>query len=344
MAAADRAKPRGRYRPASDRELPVRTLAMVSGGEGSGKTTLAAHLAVQAQLTGLAPVALVDLDPQPALADWFSRRAVAAPAVVRIEPADMHESLARLEHAGMAFVVADLPSELGEAEVAAIAACDFAIISTRIEPEALESVHRAVEAVEAAGRPFVFVVNGTGDDEAATAAVIALAQHGTLATTVVPEDEDIAEAMAAGETVMERLPSSQAAESFAMLWEYLSGRMDKALCPPAPAEALAKAGLERRRYPRIPLHERAMLLLDDAQLPCTVLDISAGGLALEADLPLEVGEIVTVSLPNVGKVRGEVRHARGHFAGLQFKMSSRNQWDLVKKLTELVGQSEPARE
>ena len=321
----------------------MRTLAIVSGTDGSGKTMLAAHLAVQAQLTGLAPVALVDLDPEPALAQWSSRRDVAAPAVVRVEAPDFTDAQTRLNQAGMAFVVVDLPSRLGEAEIDAIGACDFVIISTRIEPEALEDVHFAVEAVEAAGRPFVFVVNGAcNDDDAATAVVIALAQHGTLATTVVPEDEDFAESMAAGQTVMERSPTSEAAETIGMLWDYLSTRMMQVLDSSANVKVLAAAGLERRRFPRIQLHQRAMLLLDDARLPCVVEDISAGGLAMEADLPLEVGEIVTVSLPHIGKVRCEVRHVRGHRAGLEFKMSSRNQWRLVKKLTEVVGQAQAA--
>ena len=80
-----------------------------------------------------------------------------------------------------------------------------------------------------------------------------------------------------------------------------------------------------------------MLLLDDVRLPCIVDDISAGGMAMEVDLPLEVGEIVTVSLPHIGKMRCEVRNVRGHRLGVQFRMSSRNQWALVKKLTDVVG-------
>jgi chromosome partitioning protein len=321
-------------------------MAIVSGTNGTGKTMLAAHLAVQAQLTGLAPVALVDLDPDPGLARWFADRRVAAPAVVRVEPPDLAGSLSRLEQAGIAFVVLDLPSGPEATRIAALEASDFVCIATTIEPRALQTVQQAVTAVETAGKPFVFVVNkvdgASEDDDAATAAVIALAQQGALATTIIPVHDDFVEALAGGETAMERRPAGEAAEAIAMLWEYLSRRMDQVLPEPAPVEALGAAGRERRRYPRIPLHERAMLLLDDSQMPCTVLDISAGGMALEADLPLEIGEIVTVSLPHVGKVRGEVRHAHGQFAGVQFRMSSRNQWDLVKQLTEMVGRAEKA--
>ncbi|NBB84551.1 MAG: hypothetical protein GVY28_14260, partial [Alphaproteobacteria bacterium] len=229
---------------------------------------LAAHLAVQAQLTGLAPVALVDLDPDPGLARWFANRRVAAPAVVRVEPPDLAGSLSRLEQAGMAFVVLDLPLGPDATRIAALEASDFVCIATTIEPAALQTVQQAVTAVENAGKPFVFVVNkvdGAGeDDDAATAAVIALAQQGALATTIVPVHDDFAEALAAGETVMERRPAGEAAEAIAMLWEYLSRRMDRVLAEPPPVEGLGAAGRERRRYPRIPLHERAMLLLDDS--------------------------------------------------------------------------------
>ena len=47
----------------------MRVLAVASQKGGSGKTTLAGHLAVQAERAGAGPVALLDLDPQVAAAD-----------------------------------------------------------------------------------------------------------------------------------------------------------------------------------------------------------------------------------------------------------------------------------
>src|SRR3546814_14489149 len=53
----------------------LKVLVVASQKGGSGKTTLAGHLAVQAELSGEGPVGLIDVDPQGSLADWWNERA-----------------------------------------------------------------------------------------------------------------------------------------------------------------------------------------------------------------------------------------------------------------------------
>ena len=47
----------------------MRVIAIVSRKGGSGKTTLAGHLAVAAEQNGDGPVAIMDTDPQASLTD-----------------------------------------------------------------------------------------------------------------------------------------------------------------------------------------------------------------------------------------------------------------------------------
>ena len=68
----------------------MRVLCFSSQKGGSGKTTLAGHLAVQAERAGAGPVALIDTDPQGSLADWWNARAAA-------EPLFAHTTVPRLE-------------------------------------------------------------------------------------------------------------------------------------------------------------------------------------------------------------------------------------------------------
>ena len=52
----------------------MRILTLASQKGGAGKTTLAAHIAVEAERAGAGPVALIDLDPQGSLAAWWNSR------------------------------------------------------------------------------------------------------------------------------------------------------------------------------------------------------------------------------------------------------------------------------
>ncbi len=61
----------------------MRIVVLASRKGGSGKTILAGHLAVPAELSGAGPVALVDSDPQGSLADWWNLRAAAVPNFVQ---------------------------------------------------------------------------------------------------------------------------------------------------------------------------------------------------------------------------------------------------------------------
>ena len=54
-------------------------LVLASQKGGSGKTTLSGHLAVEADLAGMGPVALIDCDTQGSLSDWCNSRAAETP-------------------------------------------------------------------------------------------------------------------------------------------------------------------------------------------------------------------------------------------------------------------------
>ncbi len=58
-------------------------MAVASRKGGSGKTTLAGHLAVQAERAGAGPIALVDTDPQGSLSDWWNERQADTPVFAR---------------------------------------------------------------------------------------------------------------------------------------------------------------------------------------------------------------------------------------------------------------------
>ena len=72
----------------------MQVLAFASQKGGAGKTTLAGHVAVQAERMGKGPVALLDADPQGSLADWWNERAAETPAFVQTSIDRLQEDIA----------------------------------------------------------------------------------------------------------------------------------------------------------------------------------------------------------------------------------------------------------
>ena len=64
----------------------MKVVAFASQKGGSGKTTLAGHVAVQAELSGDGPVALIDTDPQGSMSDWWNERSEETPVFAKTTP------------------------------------------------------------------------------------------------------------------------------------------------------------------------------------------------------------------------------------------------------------------
>ena len=70
--------------------------AILSGKGGTGKTTLAVHLAVAAERSGQTSV-VIDLDPQGSATDWGHSRQAETPVVVAADPARLADILETAE-------------------------------------------------------------------------------------------------------------------------------------------------------------------------------------------------------------------------------------------------------
>lgn len=204
----------------------MHVLTFASQKGGSGKTTLAGHLAVQAAESGAERVALIDTDPQGSLADWWNARAAAIPEFVHTTVARLRADLNALEGLGMELVIVDTPPAITETIEQVIAVSDMVVIPTRPSPHDLRAAGATVELVEAAGKAMVFVVNAATMRARITGeAAVALSQHGTVAPTTVHQRTDFAASMIDGRVVRELKPDGRSAQEVADLWAYLSGRL-----------------------------------------------------------------------------------------------------------------------
>ncbi len=193
---------------------------------GSGKTTLAGHLAVQAERAGQGPAALIDIDPQGSLSAWWNGRAAPTPVFAQTTSEALTGDVARLCELGIETLIIDTPPALSETISEVVKLADLVVIPTRPSPHDLRSIGATAELVEHLGKPLIFVLNGATPRARINAeALSVLSQHGMLAPVVLHQRIDFATSMIDGRTVMELPDPSRSGEEVEKLWSYLSDRL-----------------------------------------------------------------------------------------------------------------------
>jgi chromosome partitioning protein len=206
----------------------MQVMAFASQKGGAGKTTLAGHVAVQAERMGKGPVALLDADPQGSLADWWNERAADTPAFVKTTIDNLIDDIDRLRDLGFELLIIDTPPAITSTIATVIGLSDLVVSPTRPSPHDLRSVARTVDLAESLDKPLLFVVNAAPARAKITVNVaIALSQHGTLAPSIIHQRADFASSMIDGRTVMEISRNSPSAVEIAELWEYLEWRLER---------------------------------------------------------------------------------------------------------------------
>lgn len=206
----------------------MRVLVVASQKGGSGKTTLAGHIAVQAERAGGGPVALIDTDPQGSLAKWWNVRQATAPSFLQSVFTNLFQDLDTARAQGFRLVVIDTPPAVTKAIAEVVSHADLVVVPTRPSPHDLRAVGPTVDIIEARRKQMVFVLNAaTARAKITMEAAIALSQHGTVAPVTVHNRLDFAASMIDGRTVMEVDEQSRSSLEIAELWTYLSQRLER---------------------------------------------------------------------------------------------------------------------
>ena len=193
----------------------MRTVCVASQKGGSGKSTIAAHLSVEArkQLS----VAIVDTDnPQGSLSQWWNVRKADTPVFIREHAPELDIDL----------TIIDTPPRIDPILRKSIAAADLVIIPIRPSPNDLRAVPVIVEEAENAKKPFIFVINSATPRATITHdAVRVLAQYGKVAPVTLHSRVDFATAMIDGRTAQELKANSKSALEVTQLWSYVQTQL-----------------------------------------------------------------------------------------------------------------------
>ena len=200
----------------------MKIVAFQSQKGGSGKTTLAVHVAVAAHEAGRR-VLLVDTDPQASATVWAEARAADEPLVITVTPDQLAGVLETARREGFDLVIIDTAPHAAPEAAAIARAADLVILPVRPTAFDLAAAARAVLIVRAAGVRAAFVLSACPVRAPETAdARAALAVHGlAVAGSEITERRAFARAIATGRAVTEFETNGKAAEEIRALWQWM---------------------------------------------------------------------------------------------------------------------------
>ncbi len=211
----------------------MKTIVINSQKGGSGKTTLCAHLAVQAERAGDGPVFVIDTDPQGTLSTWHEHREAEFPQRVELPLADIANGLRVLAERGAAYCFIDTAPTRTDQNVALFRLADLVLVPIRPSPSDLWAASATVELLKGAEIPFLFVLNQAKTNASITAqAAAALSHHGPVAETFIADRVPYAAAMTDGRTAIELAIKGPAAIETAALWKNIKACLHASMQKP----------------------------------------------------------------------------------------------------------------
>jgi len=205
-----------------------KVIAIASQKGGSGKTTLAVHIATKAAQAGF-EACVVDTDPQATAASWSDWRGDYLPVVVTSPPARLGRTIASAQKNGVDFLVIDTPPHADAAAREAIKAADIVLVPTKPRAFDLAALEPVADLVSYAQKPAFVVLNAVpaGATVLAEEAKTAAKDLGLdICPVTLGDRAAFHRSSAKGETASESEPKGKAAKEINKLWKWLSKELD----------------------------------------------------------------------------------------------------------------------
>jgi chromosome partitioning protein len=202
----------------------MKTLAIISQKGGSGKTTLAVHMAVCAAMRG-DKTALIDIDPQRSAFGWNESRPDGMKLdAVNANARQLSGLLARAKAGGVDLAIIDsAPHSDDDAAIAAQLA-DYVLIPCRPARFDLDAIASTVDIARAANTPAAVIINAAPRGRLAEEARATLQRQGiTVIDTVLHQRVAYSHAVIDGRSVHEFEPKGQAAAEIDELYHHITG-------------------------------------------------------------------------------------------------------------------------
>lgn len=198
----------------------MQTVVINSQKGGSGKTTLCAHLSVQAERAGDGPVFLIDTDPQGTLSTWHEHRAAETPQRAEVPLEHIGQGLELLKQQNSKYCFIDTAPARSNENATIFSLADLVLVPIRPSPSDLWAAVATVDLLREMQKPFLFVLTQAKANASITAqAAAALSHHGPVAETFIADRVPYASSMTDGRTAIELATKGPAAIEVASLWK-----------------------------------------------------------------------------------------------------------------------------
>ena len=208
----------------------MNVIAIVSSKGGSGKTTVAQCLAVEALRQGMA-AAIIDTDPQRSSSDWGDQRTSAridVPAVIALGSKRLATVLTDLRKRGAEMVIIDTPPHSAPAINAALDVSTASIMVTRPNPMDIRALEATWNIVSLMRQPTAAVFTQAPPGNRARAFGLARGRLDELdipyCPTPISYTLSFPYAQAEALAVQEREPTGKARAEIAEVWGWLKRR------------------------------------------------------------------------------------------------------------------------
>lgn len=203
----------------------MKVLTVANRKGGAGKSTCAAHLALEASRAGMR-VILIDMDPQKTLENWWNKREEENPYLIDVMANDLRTTINDLEKNNLDLCIVDTPGDASLNAVVGIEVADLILIPTKPTAPDLTAIGRTISMVEENNKKFCFVITqGINRAKSTLQAASVLSQFGALAPSVISNRISYANAMGQGDSAV--LLDKSAEREIQEVWSFVSNMLFK---------------------------------------------------------------------------------------------------------------------
>lgn len=209
----------------------MKTLAIIARKGGTGKTTLAVHLATAAHGAGYVTL-LADTDRQHSAVEWRRMRQQTQPVVEAIKPGALFARQQDAARAGVDLMIVDTGPSVEEEVEQAVRCADLCLVVARPNFFDIRAVAESAALAARFHRPVAFVLNQAPHRQQSIEAPVLMEAVSALRALGFPVAPiglrtrvAYQRSVAGGSTAQDMEPSGSAASEIGALWSWVEARL-----------------------------------------------------------------------------------------------------------------------